>query len=248
MDKAARMRCQLGIANDLGYELPPGAVIVDLGCGDGELVHEYRASGYEAYGCDYRFKPGPHVDELVGAGVIRTIADPYRLPFEDESVDLVLSDQVLEHVSDYPTTLAEIRRVLKPHGLSLHIFPSRYSLLEPHVGVPGATILRGRRWLRLWAALGIRSADQLGLSPSEVAEGNHKYLNERTFYIGKREIERYAGEVFPYVRFCERQFLKHSVRGRAAYTLSRALPFVPALYSGLRSRVLLLARSAPSRA
>lgn len=247
MDKTARMRCQLGIANDLGWELPPGAVIVDLGCGDGELVHEFRTSGYEAYGCDYRFKPGPHLEELARAGAIRTIADPYRLPFDDESVDLALSDQVFEHVSDYPTTLAEIRRVLKPQGLSLHIFPSRYSLLEPHVGVPGATILRGRYWLLLWAIVGIRSSDQHGMSPSDVAAGNHKYLNERTFYIGRRDIQRYAGDVFPYVRFCERQFLKHSARGRVAYALSRALPFIPALYSGLRSRVLVLARSAPSR-
>jgi hypothetical protein len=43
--------------------------------------------------------------------------------------------------------LREIRRVFKPSGISIHIFPSRYTPLEPHVFVPLATFIRPMNWL-----------------------------------------------------------------------------------------------------
>jgi|GEM_PF-1875569 len=39
-----------------------------------------------------------------------------RLPFADESVDVLISNAVLEHVRDLPAVLAEMNRVLKPGG------------------------------------------------------------------------------------------------------------------------------------
>lgn len=55
----------------------------------------------------------------------------------------------MEHVLDYPSTVAEMRRVLKPGGCCLHIIPSRHVPIEPHVFVPLATILRSEFWLQL---------------------------------------------------------------------------------------------------
>jgi SAM-dependent methyltransferase len=43
-----------------------------------------------------------------------------RTPFEDESVDLVISTGVLEHVEDERSFMEEIRRILKPGG-TIHI-------------------------------------------------------------------------------------------------------------------------------
>lgn len=44
-------------------------------------------------------------------------ADGLRLPFADNSFDRIICSEVLEHVPDYQSMLAEIERVLAPDGL-----------------------------------------------------------------------------------------------------------------------------------
>ena len=56
--------------------------------------------------------------------------------------------------------------------------------------------------------------------------------------VKKRRIRQYFEEFFREVDFCERLFLKNSARGSRVYTLSKFLPFIPALYSAIRSRVV----------
>lgn len=243
VDAERERRCdlQLGLLRDGGRPLAPGAAVLDLGCGAGNVVQIYRSRGFTAYGCDFRFKAGPHAAALAAEGAIRTIESPYRLPFDDAAFDLVVSDQVLEHVGDYPATLAEIRRVLRPGGVSLHIFPARYRPVEPHVFAPLATVLRGQWWLTLWAALGVRPAHQRALSAREAARANRAYLVDHTNYLTRTRIRRHAAAFFGDVRFLERGFLKYTPRGRALYHLSAVVPFLPWLFSALYSRVLWLA-------
>src|SRR4029450_2076865 len=51
------------------------------------------------------------------AGALRACAgDLLPLPFPDASVDRVMASEVLEHIPDDATALAEIFRVLKPGG------------------------------------------------------------------------------------------------------------------------------------
>lgn len=47
---------------------------------------------------------------------IDVVGNAERLPLADASVDVIISNAVLEHVRDLPATLAEIERVLKPGG------------------------------------------------------------------------------------------------------------------------------------
>lgn len=235
-----RCDAQLGILRDHGRPLAPGATVLDLGCGMGETVRIYRERGFAAYGCDFRFDEGPATATLAAAGALRTIPDPYRLPFDDAAFDLVISDQVLEHVHDYPATLAEIHRVLRPGGVSLHIFPSRYRLVEPHVLAPLGTLVQGEWWLFLWAALGVRPAYQRGLPAREAARMNHGHLRKGTNYLAKAEVRRHAERFFREVRFVERDFLRYTPRGAPLYRLSAVLPFLPALFSACYSRVLWL--------
>ncbi len=53
------MNTQLDIVKDLGYKLDQNSVVMDLGCGNGNLVREYRVNGYQAYGCDFDFEHNP---------------------------------------------------------------------------------------------------------------------------------------------------------------------------------------------
>lgn len=58
-----------------------------------------------------------------------------RLPFEDNSVDLIFSYHALEHISDYLFALSEIYRVLK-HGGKLLVGLPYVSLTEYHLVNP----------------------------------------------------------------------------------------------------------------
>ena len=237
---ARRVSVQLSMLSDAGFVVPPGAKILDLGCGNGNVVAEYRRAGYRAYGCDLAFKPGPNVEELSSKGYIRLIdRASYRLPFDDREFDFVLSDEVFEHVQNYGETLAEHRRVLKPSGAGLHFIPSRYQPVEGHVFVPFATILQDYWWLRLWAQLGVRTKQQRGMSPKERALNNERYLKTSTKYLSKAELRREFGRHFAEVRYVEHLFLKYSNRARVLHSASSLLPIVPDIYSTLRSRVVL---------
>lgn len=64
------------------------------------------------------------VDLEAGNGVDIVLDDPYRYPLDDESVDVLLSGQMLEHCEFFWLTFVEMMRVLKPDGLLFLIAPS----------------------------------------------------------------------------------------------------------------------------
>jgi SAM-dependent methyltransferase len=57
------------------------------------------------------------VDFAVGNGVDLVLEDPYSLPIESESIDIVLSSSCFEHSEMFWLVFLEIMRVLKPGGL-----------------------------------------------------------------------------------------------------------------------------------
>jgi len=63
-------------------------------------------------------------DLVAGPGVTHPMPGPYTLPFEDDSIDLVLSGQTLEHVKNPFRSVAEMCRVLKPDSYIILIAPS----------------------------------------------------------------------------------------------------------------------------
>jgi SAM-dependent methyltransferase len=64
------------------------------------------------------------VDFVQGKGVDVILDDPYRLPFEDASVDIVVSNSCLEHSEMFWLIYLEMLRVLRPSGLLYLNVPS----------------------------------------------------------------------------------------------------------------------------
>ena len=59
-----------------------------------------------------------------GGNVTHVMKGPYELPFEDNSIDLVVSGQTLEHVHNPFRSVAELTRVLKQGHYMIIIAPS----------------------------------------------------------------------------------------------------------------------------
>lgn len=59
-----------------------------------------------------------------GEGVSIVLKDPYNIPLDDASMDIVLSGQMLEHCEFFWQSFAEMIRVLKPDGFLFLIAPS----------------------------------------------------------------------------------------------------------------------------
>lgn len=226
------------ILSELGYSLKSRAHVLDFGCGAGKMVAEYRRRGYEAFGCDLQVTKQSENVRAVDPGT-------FRLPFADESFDFVFSDQVLEHVQNYAVTFAEIKRVMKPGAISLHIFPARLKPTEGHVFVPLAGVIQQRWWLSLWALLGVRNSFQAGKGFREVAKLNAEYLRNQTNYLSKSEIIEAVSTHFDKLMFAEKAMIKHSYGGaRRIYSLVKWFPFTASLYGTFYSRVLFLRKSA----
>jgi SAM-dependent methyltransferase len=181
----------------LGLTPSPQTTMLDFGCGAGERVDALRDKGYDAVGCDIALPDG-------ATALLRDIAtEPYRLPYDDHVFDLVYSITVFEHVMDYEAALAEIRRVLKPGGMSVHVFPSRWKPIETHAYVPFASRIQSYWWLHLWALAGIRNEFQQDLSARDTADANVRFLTRETNYLSKRQIREHVRRHFARCEFVE---------------------------------------------
>lgn len=239
MAQIARFDVFRSILSDLGVPLRPSTQLMDFGCGKGNLVRSALSQGIDAYGCDfydvkYSYGWSDLSAELSETNRLRRIQQPYRLPFGDSSLDVVISDQVFEHVLDYPRAIAELHRVMRPGGVFLHCFPSRYRWLEGHIYVPMASMFRPHWWLWFWAALGIRNEFQAGLSAAQVVEANAHFLKYGTLYLGPRQIKREFGRYFSAVKYVERCFLPYSRR----LSPLQYVPGAAAVYGLLECRFL----------
>jgi SAM-dependent methyltransferase len=97
----------------------PGGTLLDLGCGDGRFTMQVaqHAGAGRVLGLEL-------VDEIAELarrqGVEVQQADlARRLPFDDASIDVVHSNQVIEHLSFTDHFLREIRRILRPDGYAV---------------------------------------------------------------------------------------------------------------------------------
>lgn len=72
-----------------------------------------------------------HAREKYGSEKLSfNLYDGNRLPCDDDSIDVVVSMQVIEHVKDYFSYLKDIRRVIKPSGLAILGTPNKKMMIS----------------------------------------------------------------------------------------------------------------------
>jgi len=168
-----------------------GVKILDIGCGRGELVRALRQRGARAFGIeiDPRFIESgkilndTYVDEYPVLSVLRANGSSL---FPDGYFDLVISDQVLEHVAQLDSFTAEVARVLRPRGITLHQFPAQRIITEPHYSIPFAHWLPKNSiryaWIKAMLSAGYAKKFFPELALSDRAHVIYKYSAEETFY------------------------------------------------------------------
>ena len=102
--------------------------ILDAGCGGGATMESLRRYG-RVRGLEFAREAVTYSRER-GHDVIEGSIE--RMPFEDESFDLALALDVIEHLPDDRPALEELRRVLRPGGSLLVTVPALRMLWSAH--------------------------------------------------------------------------------------------------------------------
>jgi SAM-dependent methyltransferase len=115
--QASTLLVKPGRAFDRILEAGGGGRLLDIGCGSGDLVKSLLPRFNSVAGTDVSGVALAKARKAVPAGLFRQV-DSMVLPFGDRSFDLVVSNQVLEHIYPDETDLffSEISRVMANDG------------------------------------------------------------------------------------------------------------------------------------
>jgi SAM-dependent methyltransferase len=98
--------------HELVAAAPPGARVLDAGCGPGSWPYAERPD-LRITAFDIKFPPGPPA-KREGVDVLRAALE--RLPLRDGPFDLVVCHYVLEHVTRLADCCDELARLTRPGG------------------------------------------------------------------------------------------------------------------------------------
>lgn len=120
-----KQRYRNGTDNQGQYIAKTGMKVLDYGCGTGASLLEIIALGAEAYGIE----ADPNVKQVVDALGLRIhIGTLDNAPFADEKFDLIVLNQVLEHIPSPENLLVKFKKMLKPKGRLVLSFPNSGSV------------------------------------------------------------------------------------------------------------------------
>ena len=212
------------------------AIVLDYGCGAGEIVAAIRARGGQAFGVEI-FYAGANSREVAQTrglldDAIREIGTDGRIPFDDNSFDFVVCNQVFEHIEDLDPVILEISRVLKPGGRFLCLFPTWGIIREVHCGVPivhwlpKCTKLR-YYWLLLFRTLGFGYHKEQK-SRQQWAADFANWLRKYTYYRSRRSTRKILARAFDDYNSMEHDYVAFRLERKGLTSAARIvrLPIV----------------------
>ena len=163
------------------HEINQKGVMLDVGCGEGRhifgIMQDYPLM--KCIGLDMDKESLEKAEEgyeyfksISEAGAQFLKGSAYSLPFPDESIDLIVCSEVLEHLHEYNDAVKEIHRVLKPGGKFYASVPATWpekicwKLSEEYQNQPGGH-------LRIFSQSGLIS---------EIKESGFKFLSSEKFH------------------------------------------------------------------
>lgn len=104
--------------------------ILDVGCGLGTFMIQFKKYSNEVYGIEYDQDKVDKAFPEVKSNIVQGEAE--HLPYPESSFDIVFSHEVLEHVNNDREAVEEAFRVLKPEGKFIVFCPNRLYPFETH--------------------------------------------------------------------------------------------------------------------
>ena len=104
-----------------------GTKVIDVGCGAGRHSYEAYRRGADVIAFDQNAEELAEVDAMLqamgaegeapeSAKAQVVVGDALALPYPDGTFDVVIASEILEHVPDDESAIAELVRVLRPGG------------------------------------------------------------------------------------------------------------------------------------
>jgi SAM-dependent methyltransferase len=130
--------------------------ILDLGCGDGKLIYMLRSCGVDAYGVDVSYYA------ITNSPVRRYIAwidvETEKLPYPNDSFDLVVSRQTMEHITHFRNVFTEVYRILSKGGFLLFDVPTPNSKAA-FMDITHINIWNKKEWINIIEEYGFHYAN-----------------------------------------------------------------------------------------
>lgn len=149
VERGARIASLMSLSGSL-----EGRKVLDIGCGTGGISVAFAKMKAAVYAMEPNHTHPLLMDLTMaraareGVDLSTVIGRGELLPFSDGSLDIVILNDVLEHVDDPERVVSEASRVLKIDGLIYLSTPNKYSfkqiLREGHSGLFGVTLLPPR--------------------------------------------------------------------------------------------------------
>jgi ubiquinone/menaquinone biosynthesis C-methylase UbiE len=95
---------------------------LDIGCGEGETISNFRSQASDVFGLDISVKNARKARER---DVNIVVGDAHFLPFVNSAFDAVICIHVIEHLRSSSKALSEMHRILKAKGFLLLATPNR---------------------------------------------------------------------------------------------------------------------------
>ena len=111
----------------LACELAADKTVLDIACGDGYGSAMLARHAAQVTGVDIDTPTVERARSKYVADNLRFLqGSATDIPLDDDSVDLVISFETIEHLTEQDRMLCEIRRVLRPEGFLLISSPDKY--------------------------------------------------------------------------------------------------------------------------
>lgn len=192
--------------------------VADIGCGAGTQSRLWAEKGHQVYGADINealILLARQRADKAGLRVQFNVASATCLPWEDASMDVCIAPELLEHVEDWKSCLAEMVRVLRPGGALFISTSNKLCPKQEEFTLPAYSWYPGflkRRFEHLARTT----------RPELAGYATYPAVNWFTFYGLRQHLERDGLRCMD--RFDMMDLQQHSLPARTLVRLLRRLP------------------------